>query len=85
MGRLDAVTIVDADVAIVTSVAIDHVDYLGPTRERIGFEKAHIYRAGRPAICSDPEPPQSLLDHAQAAGADLWRFGRDFNYQGDRQ
>jgi len=84
-GRLDAVNIVDADVAIVTSVAIDHVDYLGPTRERIGLEKAHIYRAGRPAICSDPEPPQSLLDHAQGAGADLWRFGRDFNYQGDRQ
>ena len=84
-GRLDAVNIVDADVAIVTSVAIDHVDYLGATRERIGFEKAHIYRAGRPAICSDPEPPQSLLDHAQAIGADLRRFGRDFNYQGDRQ
>lgn len=84
-GRLDAVNIVDADVAIVTSVAIDHTDYLGATRERIGFEKAHIYRAGRPAICSDPEPPQSLLDHAQAIGADLWRFGRDFNYQGDRQ
>ena len=84
-GRLDAVNIVDADVAIVTSVAIDHVDYLGTTRERIGLEKAHIYRAGRPAICSDPEPPQSLLDHAQATGADLWRFGRDFNYQGDRQ
>ncbi len=84
-GRLDAVNIVDADVSIVTSVAIDHVDYLGATRELIGSEKAHIYRAGRPAICSDPEPPQSLLDHAHAIGADLWRFGRDFNYQGDRQ
>ena len=84
-GRLDAVNIVDADVSIVTSVAIDHVDYLGATRELIGLEKAHIYRAGRPGICSDPEPPQSLLDHAHAIGADLWRFGRDFNYQGDRQ
>ncbi len=84
-GRLDAVNIVDADVSIVTSVAIDHVDYLGATRELIGLEKAHIYRTGRPAICSDPEPPQSLLDHAHAIGADLWRFGRDFNYQGDRQ
>lgn len=84
-GRLDAVNMVDADVAIVTSLAIDHIDYLGATRELIGFEKAHIYRQGRPAICSDPEPPRSLLDHAQAIGADLWRFGRDFNYQGDRQ
>ena len=84
-GRLDAVNIVDADVSVVTSVAIDHVDYLGATRELIGSEKAHIYRPSRPAICSDPEPPQSLLHHAHAIGADLWRFGRDFNYQGDRQ
>ncbi len=84
-GRLDAVNIVDADVAIVTSVDLDHMDYLGPTREAIGYEKAHIYRAGRPAICSDPAPPGSLLDHAASIGADLWRFGRDFNYQGDRQ
>ena len=84
-GRLDAVNIVDADVAIVTSVDLDHMDYLGPTREAIGYEKAHIYRAGRPAICSDPAPPRSLLDHAASIGADLWRFGRDFNYQGDRQ
>jgi len=84
-GRLDAVNIVDADAAIVTSVDLDHMDYLGPTREDIGREKAHIYRAGRPAICSDPVPPRSLLDHAARIGADLWRFGRDFNYQGDRQ
>jgi dihydrofolate synthase/folylpolyglutamate synthase len=84
-GRLDAVNIVDADVAIVTSVDLDHMDYLRPTREAIGYEKAHIYRAGRPAICSDPAPPGSLLDHAASIGADLWRFGRDFNYQGDRQ
>ena len=84
-GRLDAVNLIDADVSIVTSVDLDHMDYLGPTREKIGFEKAHIYRPGRPAICSDPQPPQSLLDHARAIGTDLWRFGSDFNYQGDRQ
>lgn len=83
-GRLDTVNLVDADCAIVTSIDIDHVDYLGPTREQIGFEKAHIYREGRPAICSDPKPPRSLLDVAAAIGADLWLFGRDFNYQGDR-
>lgn len=84
-GRLDAVNIVDADCAIVTSVDLDHMDYLGDTREKIGLEKAHIYRAGRPAICSDPVPPQSLLSHASEIGADLWLFGRDFNYSGDRQ
>ena len=61
-GRLDAVNIVDADVAIVTSVDIDHTDYLGDTREKIGFEKAGIFRAGKTAICSDPVPPQSLID-----------------------
>jgi dihydrofolate synthase/folylpolyglutamate synthase len=84
-GRLDATNIVEADCSIVTSIDLDHMDYLGPTREHIGFEKAHIYRRDRPAICADPQPPQRLLDVASALGADLWRFGRDFNYQGDRQ
>lgn len=84
-GRLDAVNVIDADVAIVTSVDIDHVDYLGDTREKIGFEKAGIFRAGKAAICSDPVPPQSLISHAEAIGADLWLFGRDFNYNGDKQ
>ncbi len=84
-GRLDAVNIIDADVAIVTSVDLDHMDYLGDTREKIGFEKAGIFRAGRAAICGDPSPPQSLIDHANAIGADLWLFGKDFNYSGDRQ
>jgi dihydrofolate synthase/folylpolyglutamate synthase len=58
---------------------------LGDTRDAIGFEKAHIYRANRPAICADPQPPQSLLDHAASIGADLWLMGRDFNHAGDRQ
>jgi len=84
-GRLDAVNVIDADVAIVTSVDIDHTEYLGNTREQIGFEKAGIFRPGKPAICSDPVPPQSLIDHAHAIGADLWLFGRDFNYSGDKQ
>lgn len=84
-GRLDAVNIFDADVAIVTSVDIDHVAYLGNTREAIGFEKAGIYRHAKTAICSDPAPPQTLIDHAQSIGADLWLFGRDFNYAGDKQ
>lgn len=84
-GRLDAVNVFDADVAIVTSVDIDHIDYLGDTREKIGFEKAGIFRAGKAAICSDPVPPQSLIAHAQEIGADLRLFGRDFNYNGDKQ
>lgn len=84
-GRLDAVNVIDADVAIVTSVDIDHTEYLGDTREKIGFEKAGIFRPGRVAICGDPVPPQSLIDHANAIGADLWLFGRDYNYAGDKQ
>ena len=84
-GRLDAVNIFNADVAIITGVDIDHVEYLGNTREAIGFEKAGIFRTGRAAICSDPLPPQSLIDHAVEIDADLWLFGRDFNYSGDKQ
>jgi dihydrofolate synthase/folylpolyglutamate synthase len=84
-GRLDAVNVIDADVAIVTSVDIDHTEYLGDTREKIGFEKAGIFRAGRTAICSDPMPPASLIEHATKIGADLWLMGRDFNYAGDKQ
>ena len=84
-GRLDTGNLVDADCAVVTGIAIDHVDYLGGTREAIGFEKAGIFRAGRPAICADPDPPRSLVDHAATIGADLWLIGRDFNFSGDRQ
>jgi dihydrofolate synthase/folylpolyglutamate synthase len=84
-GRLDAVNIVDADCAVITNVALDHIDYLGPDRESIGREKAHILRAGKPAIVGDPQPPQSVLDHAAAIGADLRLAGRDFGHDGDRQ
>ncbi len=84
-GRLDAVNAFDADCAIITSIAIDHAEYLGPDRETIAIEKAGIMRAGRPVIVSDPVPPQSLIDEAARVGADLWRFGRDFNYSGDKQ
>jgi dihydrofolate synthase/folylpolyglutamate synthase len=84
-GRLDAVNVFDADCAICTSVDLDHMDFLGPDRETIGREKAGIFRAGKPAIVSDPAPPQSVVHHAQQLGADLWLFGRDFNYSGDKQ
>jgi len=78
-GRLDAVNIVDADVAIVTSVDLDHMDYLGNTRESIGREKAGIFRVGRPAVCGDRDPPRSLVDHAQAIGAPLLCAGAQFD------
>lgn len=78
-GRLDAVNVFDADVAVVTSVDLDHMDYLGDTREKIGFEKAGIYRAGRPAICADVAPPASLLEHARRIAADLRCANRDFS------
>ncbi len=80
-GRLDAVNVFDADVAVVTSVDIDHVDYLGDTRELIGFEKAGIFRKDRVAICADPDVPQSLSDHAREIGAELWCIGREFGFR----
>ena len=83
-GRLDAVNVFDADCAIVTAVDLDHMDYLGATREAIGFEKAGIFRAGRPAIVGDAQPPQSLLDHARSIGADLQVLGRDFGYRAEQ-
>jgi dihydrofolate synthase/folylpolyglutamate synthase len=84
-GRLDAVNIIDADCAIITSIDLDHMEFLGNDRETIGREKAGIMRTGRPVVVSDPVPPQSVLDHATEIGADLWRFGRDFNFSGDKQ
>jgi dihydrofolate synthase / folylpolyglutamate synthase len=75
-GRLDAVNVVDADCAVLTSVGIDHVDYLGPDRESIGREKAGIFRAGRPAVVGDPDPPRSVLE---APGSKLL-FGKDFGF-----
>lgn len=85
-GRLDAVNIVDADCAIVASVALDHQAYLGDDRESIGFEKAGIFRPDRPAIFGDLDPPAKLVEHAGAIGAKLQVLGRDFRYeQSDRQ
>jgi dihydrofolate synthase/folylpolyglutamate synthase len=80
-GRLDAVNAWDADVAIVTSVGIDHTDWLGPDRESIGAEKAGVFRADRCAICGDPDPPHSLLRHATQVGARLRRIDRDFSVE----
>jgi dihydrofolate synthase / folylpolyglutamate synthase len=77
-GRLDAVNVVDADVAVVVSVGLDHMDWLGPDLESIGREKAGIFRPGQPAICGMPEPPRSLREVADGQGARLRLRGRDF-------
>ena len=82
-GRLDAVNIVDADVAVVTSVDLDHMDWLGPDRESIGREKAGIFRPGRVAVCGDPSPPRALTDHARHLGTALHSIGGDFSWRRD--
>ncbi|MDR1368471.1 MAG: bifunctional tetrahydrofolate synthase/dihydrofolate synthase [Candidatus Accumulibacter sp.] len=79
-GRLDAVNIYDSDAAIVTGIALDHADWLGTTRESVAFEKAGIFRAGKPAICADAEPPRALLGRAFDLGVGLRLIGRDFGY-----
>jgi dihydrofolate synthase/folylpolyglutamate synthase len=84
-GRLDAVNVVDADCAVITSIDLDHTELLGPDRESIGFEKSGIMRSGKPVVVSDPVPPESVLAHAASIGADLWQFGKDFNFTGDKQ
>ncbi|MBW8471378.1 MAG: bifunctional tetrahydrofolate synthase/dihydrofolate synthase [Thiobacillus sp.] len=84
-GRLDAVNILDADCAVITCIALDHMAILGPDREAIGYEKAGIMRTGRPVVVSDPVPPQSVLDRALEVGAELWRLGKDFHFAGDQQ
>jgi dihydrofolate synthase/folylpolyglutamate synthase len=79
-GRLDAVNIFEPACSMVVNVGIDHVDYLGTDREAIGFEKAGIFRGGRPAVCADDDPPASLISHANEIGADLYLIGRDFGH-----
>ena len=80
-GRLDAVNLVDADVAVVTTVDVDHTDWLGSDRESIGREKAGIFRRHRPAVCGDPSPPQSLLAHARTLDAALHTLGSEYSLE----
>lgn len=93
-GRLDATNLVESDLAVVTSIALDHCDWLGDTREAIASEKAGIYRSGKPAISGEPNPPVTLAQTAQAIGARLLQVGDDFrreeaesvwHFQGARQ
>lgn len=79
-GRLDAVNIMDADLALVSSIDIDHTEWLGDNREQIGTEKAGIFRAGKPAICGDINPPASIHQTAKNVGANLYCLGDDYSY-----
>jgi len=83
-GRLDAVNVVESDVAVITHIAYDHQQWLGETLEQIGFEKAGIMRRGKVAICGDTEPPQSILQQAEKIGALLYRARQDFSYQEEK-
>ncbi|MBJ3814432.1 bifunctional tetrahydrofolate synthase/dihydrofolate synthase [Shimwellia pseudoproteus] len=80
-GRLDATNIVDSDVAVVTSIALDHTDWLGPDRESIGREKAGIFRPGKPAVVGEPEMPGTIAEVAHQKGAYLLRRGVDWDYR----
>ena len=79
-GRLDAVNIFDADCAVLTSVDFDHMDYLGDTREKIGFEKAGIFRSGKAAICSEPDIPAAVRHHAKRSARNFMHIGEHFGY-----
>ncbi|AKD39422.1 TPA: bifunctional tetrahydrofolate synthase/dihydrofolate synthase [Pasteurella multocida] len=80
-GRLDATNIVDSDVAVITSIDIDHVDFLGADREQIGFEKAGIFRAHKPAIIGEPNIPQRLLEHAKSLGCQISCRDQDWHFR----
>ncbi|GGB90467.1 bifunctional folylpolyglutamate synthase/dihydrofolate synthase [Marinobacterium zhoushanense] len=82
-GRLDAVNIVDCDIAVVTSIALDHTDWLGNDREQIGREKAGIARAGKPLVCGDPEPPECVVSQCAQQGVPLWVRDRDYGLELD--
>ncbi|MDR8013920.1 bifunctional tetrahydrofolate synthase/dihydrofolate synthase [Ectopseudomonas guguanensis] len=84
-GRLDAVNLVDADLALITSIGLDHADWLGDTRESVAFEKAGIMRAGKPALCGDLDPPGPLLHQVAVLDAPLLLRGRDYDLSVDAQ
>ena len=79
-GRLDAVNVFDADCSILTSIDFDHVEYLGDTREKIGFEKAAIFRKNKPAICSEIDLPDSVHQQARERGANFFQFAKEFGF-----
>lgn len=84
-GRLDATNMVESDVSVVTTIAIDHIDWLGDDRDKIAFEKAGVFRANKPAICGELNPPQTLKDHAKNIGADIIYADQDFSFTQNKE
>ena len=84
-GRLDSVNILNPDCVLLTHVALDHTQWLGDTREQIGYEKAGLFRESKPAVCADLSPPQSVLNQAEQIGADLKIINREFSYSQGKQ
>lgn len=84
-GRLDAVNIMDADVSVLTSVAIDHIDWLGADRESIGFEKAGVFRAGKPVVCGEIEPPATVLQQADKLQCEFIQAGKHYRVLDQQQ
>ena len=80
-GRLDVVNLIDADLALITSISLDHTSWLGNNREKIGYEKAGIMRASKPIVCSDIDMPESIQQHALSLQSPLYQIGKDFQYQ----
>lgn len=84
-GRLDAVNVFDADCAILTSIGMDHMDYLGVTREEIGFEKAGILRKGKAAVCAETDVPKTIYRQVEKIGVDFLQLGKDFGYTAEQK
>jgi dihydrofolate synthase/folylpolyglutamate synthase len=82
-GRLDAVNVMNGDVSVITSVAIDHIDWLGSDRESIGYEKAGVMRTGKPVVCGDRKPPDSVIEMAKKLQCDLYQIGLDYDVVND--
>ena len=80
-GRLDATNVVASDQSVITTIALDHTDWLGDNRESVGFEKAGIFRAAKAAVCGDAKPPASLLAYAEQLATPLYCTGRDYQWQ----
>ncbi|HAD31257.1 MAG TPA: bifunctional tetrahydrofolate synthase/dihydrofolate synthase [Methylophaga sp.] len=83
-GRLDAVNLFDADIALITPIGLDHTVWLGDTREKIGIEKAGIMRAMNPVVCSEHSPPVTVIESAQKLSSPAYIAGKDFNAQSDK-
>ncbi|MCP5346064.1 MAG: bifunctional tetrahydrofolate synthase/dihydrofolate synthase [Gammaproteobacteria bacterium] len=84
-GRLDAVNIIDCDIAIITSIDLDHMAWLGTTREAIAFEKAGIMRSGRPLVCADRSPPAGMLELAANSAVPVYQIGQEFDQSSDAE